>query len=277
MRCFARRCLSMAGDAGVQLLGAASAQVGMVGPLSTIWMAAWTLVNPLPPVAVGYRHDCARYLAADPGDGGHPGPKPTSNRQAPRLEPGSRPGWRWPRAGAWPETTSLMCGPWIQVKGGGQLGQEIATHPSCGARLSSAFLLPWVNTSNRGCRRGSATGSPSVPRISRAWVCGVRQVGCQRMGVFRVGVVDDLNGRDTRLREGVEQFGHNGMPRVAGPTVQRTSSNLASGRHRLAMSMKAGSPCCQAACSRRHRPRLGQPRASKISAVVTRVLSRNGP
>lgn len=35
---------------GVQLLGAASAaQVGMVGPLSTIWMAAWTLGEPITP------------------------------------------------------------------------------------------------------------------------------------------------------------------------------------------------------------------------------------
>ncbi|HEX5312187.1 DMT family transporter [Aquabacterium sp.] len=35
---------------GVQLLGATSAaQVGMVGPLSTIWMAAWTLGEPITP------------------------------------------------------------------------------------------------------------------------------------------------------------------------------------------------------------------------------------
>ncbi len=35
---------------GVQLLGAAvAAQVGMVGPLSTIWLAAWTLNEPITP------------------------------------------------------------------------------------------------------------------------------------------------------------------------------------------------------------------------------------
>ena len=88
-------------------------------------------------------------------------------------------------------------------------------------------------------------------------------------------MVDDLNGRNTRLREGVEQFGH-GMPRVAQTDSPAHVKQLGQWATQVGNVDEGRQPLLPSGLQADGIAHIGPAKGLKISAVVTRVLSRKG-